>query len=185
MLGQITPLILTFNEAPNVGRTLERLDWAKDVVIIDSYSTDETLAIVNRFSNVRIFQREFDTHARQWNFGLKETGIATDWVLALDADYVVSEDFLRELRSLAPEPDISGYRAAFKYCIEGRPLRATVYTPATVLFRRAGAAYTQDGHTQRVGELFPENTQSVWQTEDLHEGPDRRRHRKRGKSSRP
>ena len=150
MFRQITPVILTFNEAPNIGRTLEHLSWAKDVVVVDSFSTDETVAIISRFSNARVFQREFDTHAHQWNFGLKETGIGTEWVLALDADYMVSEDLLREIRSLAPESDVSGYRASFRYCIEGHPLRATVYTPVTVLFRRERAVYAQDGHTQRV-----------------------------------
>lgn len=151
MLDRVTPLILTLNEAPNIGRTLERLSWAKDVVVVDSFSTDETVAIVSRFSNARLFQRKFDGHARQWNFGVRETAIGTEWVLALDADYILSEDLLREIRSLAPAADVAGYRTSFRYCIEGRPLRATVYTPVTVLFRRERAVYDQDGHTQRVG----------------------------------
>ena len=150
MLAEVTPLILTFNEAPNIGRTLERLSWAKDLVVVDSFSTDETVAIIGRFSNARLFQRKFDTHANQWNFGLKETGIGTEWVLALDADYIISEDLMREIRSLTPQATVAGYRASFKYCIAGQPLRATVYTPVTVLFLREGATYAQDGHTQRV-----------------------------------
>ena len=150
MLDQVTPLVLTFNEAPNIGRTLERLSWAKSVVVVDSFSTDDTVTIVSRFSNVQLFQRKFDDHAHQWNFGLEGTGISTEWVLALDADYLASEDFLREIRALAPETDVAGYRASFRYCIDGRPLRATVYTPVTVLFRRERALYAQDGHTQRV-----------------------------------
>ena len=150
MLDQVTPLILTFNEAPNLGRTLERLHWAKDVVVVDSFSTDETMAIASRFANVRVFQRKFEAHSHQWNFGVKETGISTEWVLALDADYILSDDLLREIQALVPEADIAGYRASFRYCIEGRPLRATVYTPLTVLFRRELAVYAQDGHTQRV-----------------------------------
>lgn len=150
MLDQVTPVILTFNEAPNIGRTLKQLSWAKDVVVIDSFSTDDTVAIVNRYSNARLFQRKFDSHAQQWNFGLKETEIDTDWVLALDADYVISENLMREIQSLAPAVDLSGYRASFRYCIGGCPLRATVYTPVTVLFRLARAFYAQDGHTQRV-----------------------------------
>ena len=150
MLHQITPLILTFNEAPNIGRTLERLSWARDAVVVDSFSSDDTLAIVSRYANARVFQRKFDDHARQWNFGLKETAIGTDWVLALDADYIVTDEFLREVQALAPEADVAGYRVRFRYCIEGQPLRAAVYTPVTVLYRLACAEYVQDGHTQRV-----------------------------------
>lgn len=150
MLDQVTPLILTFNEAPNIGRTLDRLAWARDVVVVDSYSNDDTLAIVSRYPNARVFQRKFDDHARQWNFGLTETAIASDWVLALDADYIVTENFLGEVRALVPEDDVAGYRVKFKYCIDGKPLRAAVYPPVAVLYRRKFAEYLRDGHTQRI-----------------------------------
>ncbi|MFN5855908.1 MAG: glycosyltransferase, partial [Pseudanabaenaceae cyanobacterium] len=43
MIEQIQPLILTYNEAPNIARTLAKLSWAKRIVVIDSFSTDETL----------------------------------------------------------------------------------------------------------------------------------------------
>lgn len=151
MLEQITPLILTLDEAPNIGRALDRLSWAKDIVVVDSFSTDDTAEIVRRYPNSRLFQRRFDRHANQWNFGLKETGIRTEWVLALDADFVVPEELVREMSLLAPGPQVAGYRASFTYCINGRPLRNTVYPPVTVLYRQARAAYFQDGHTQRVG----------------------------------
>lgn len=149
-LGNISPLILTLNESPNIGRTLDRLTWFQDIVVVDSYSSDDTLQIVGRHSNARIFQRKFDNHAQQWNFGLRETSIETDWVLALDADYILTEDFLQELGTLEPEADVAGYRVRFRYCIAGRPLRGAVYTPVVLLYRRSCAEYLQDGHTQRV-----------------------------------
>jgi glycosyltransferase involved in cell wall biosynthesis len=150
MLEHITPVILTFNEAPNIQRTLGRLSWARDIVVVDSGSTDATREILGRHSQVRVFQRPFTTHASQWNFGLEATGISTDWVLALDADYVLSEALVREIASLTPAADTRGYRAGFNYCIQGKPLRGAVYQPVVVLYRRAGAKYVQDGHTQRV-----------------------------------
>ena len=85
MLNLITPLILTFNEAPNLARTLAQLFWARDITIIDSFSSDETLSIVSGFPQARIFQRKFDSFAGQCNFGLRETGITSEWVLSLDA----------------------------------------------------------------------------------------------------
>jgi len=150
MLNQITPLLLTYNEAPNIGRTLDKLSWARDIVVVDSLSSDETGAMLSRYPNVRVFERAFTTHAEQWNFGLEQTGITTDWVLALDADFVLTDDAVRELTALAPPQAVSGYRASFTYCIDGKPLRSAVYPPVTVLYRRAGAGYLQDGHTQRV-----------------------------------
>jgi glycosyltransferase involved in cell wall biosynthesis len=149
-LAEITPLILTYNEAANIGRSLQALTWANRVVVVDSGSTDSTVEMASAFANVDVVQRTFDAHAAQWNFGLTGTGIDTDWVLALDADYSVDEAFVDELRRLMPEPQVAGYQAAFIYCIDGVALRGSLYPPVTVLFRRAAGAYVQDGHTQRL-----------------------------------
>ncbi len=150
MLEQITPLVLTYNEAPNIGRVLDRLAWAGRVVVVDSYSDDATEMIAKTYPNVAWIQRAFDCHANQWNFGLREAGIDTEWVLALDADFVLSDEFVREVGALAPGPQTAGYRAKFRYCIEGVPLRGSAYPPVTLLYRRDRATYWQDGHTQRI-----------------------------------
>ncbi len=149
VLSDITPIILTFNEAANIGRNLERLAWARDVVVVDSGSTDETLAIVARFPNVRVFQRPFDTHAQQWRFAVEETGVLTDWVLRLDADYMVEPTLRDEIAALAPTGETVAYEIAFTYCIDGRPLRGSLYPPLQVLFRPGRMAIAQDGHTEK------------------------------------
>ena len=150
MLENITPLILTYNEAANIERTLEQLRWARDIVVVDSFSDDDTLEIISRFPQVRIYQREFDSHENQWNFGLNETGINSEWVLGLDADYVLTEEVAAELSALQPAPEISAYRAKFVYCINGKRLRSGIYPPVTVLYRKSSASYIQEGHTQRL-----------------------------------
>ncbi len=150
MLDRITPVILTLNESANIGRALSKLDWARDIVIVDSDSTDDTIAIAKSHPSCRIFSRAFDSHAAQWNFAISETAIGTEWILALDADYILSDALVVELSRLAPGSQVGGYEAGFIYCVDGRPLRATLYPPVTVLFRKRGACYWQDGHTQRV-----------------------------------
>lgn len=150
MVDDVTVLILTLNEAPNIARTLEALRWAKDIVVVDSGSYDETLQIARSFSNVRFFQNIFKNHADQWTFALRETQVKTEWVLALDADYWVPADFVEELKHLVPPDDVTGYQARFKYRIFGQCLRQSLYPDVTVLFRRKSASYCQDGHTQRV-----------------------------------
>ncbi len=148
MLDRVTPLILTRDEAANIGRTLARLTWAQEVVVVDSMSTDETVKIACQFPNVRVVRRAFDSHAAQWSFGVEQ--IATEWVLTLDADYFIPDEFVRELASLAPTSDIGGYEAAFVYAVNGRPLRSALYPPRTILLRRGAFEIWQDGHTQRV-----------------------------------
>lgn len=150
MLKDITPLILTFNEAPNIARTLDRLVWAKEIVVIDSFSVDETVEIVARYSQARILQREFSSFAEQCNFGLKCGNIKTEWVLNLDADYVLTDEFVDELGTLSPPRDIDGYRARFIYCVNGKRLRSGIYPRVTVLFRKDQAEYVSDGHAHRV-----------------------------------
>ena len=74
MQSEITALILTFNEAPNIARTLQKLVWVRQVIVLDSFSTDETEKIARGFANVTFIQRQFDNHTAQWNFGLGARG---------------------------------------------------------------------------------------------------------------
>ena len=143
-LSDVTPLILTLNEESNIADTLQRLKWARCVVVVDSYSADETVAIANRFSNVKIVQRHFDNHVSQWRFGLDQ--IETEWVFTLDADYRCPSILSDEIRLL--DDDCDAYTASFTYCINGKALSGTLYPPRAVLFRPKNCYYVQDGHTQ-------------------------------------
>lgn len=146
ILADLTPLILTYNEAPNINRTLQNLTWAKRIVVVDSYSTDNTLEILKSYPQVEVFQRKFDTHTRQWNYGLEQ--IKTEWVLSLDADYLVTQQLLKEINNLSPNTSINGFFTSFKYCVFGKPLKGTILPPRQVLFRKNTAIYIDDGHTQ-------------------------------------
>ncbi|KAB2969497.1 MAG: glycosyltransferase family 2 protein [Thermoanaerobaculia bacterium] len=156
---RITPVVLTWNEAANIERTLSRLAWAEKVLVVDSGSDDGTQALVQRFENAVVVERNFDNHAAQWEFAIRHPLVITDWVLALDADYVLSPGFEEELRGIDLAGRCRGYRSRFRYCIDGEPLRASLYPPVVVLYDRRCARYEQDGHTQRlrldgeIGEL--------------------------------
>ncbi len=159
-IDNITVLILTYNEAPNIGRTLDALTGFSDIVVLDSGSNDGTPEIVARYPNARVVSRPFDSHAVQWNYGLTQCGIMRDWVLALDADYVLSQALVKEISSLAPDKNVGGYRISFHYCVYGHRLSGTLYTPVLALYRRQNAHYIQDGHTQRAivaGDIHPLN----------------------------
>jgi glycosyltransferase involved in cell wall biosynthesis len=148
VIAQITPLVLTFNEAPNIGRVLAKLYWARRIVVVDSGSTDGTLEIISDSPQAEVFYRPFDSFAQQCNYGL--TLIRTEWVLSLDADYELSDELVEELLNLREAEALVGYRCAFVYRICGRPLRGTLYPPRTILHRVKGADYMDEGHAHRV-----------------------------------
>ena len=148
MLDQITPLIITHQEACNIERTLGKLSWAERIVVVDSGSTDGTLDILARHAAVEVVHHRFEDFASQCNFGLGL--IETPWVLSLDADYVLSDVLVDELSALQPETDTMGYQAKFIYRIHGRPLRGSLYPPRVVLYQAGRASYEQVGHAHRL-----------------------------------
>jgi glycosyltransferase involved in cell wall biosynthesis len=148
LLDQITPLILTRDEEANIERTLGRLTWAAEVLVVDSFSTDATVEIARRFPNVRVVQREIDSLAGQTNFALQQ--ITTPWVLLLDADYHVPKEFVDELRALTVPAGTRAFRGPFKYAINGKVLRGSLYPPRIVLLHREHSRVWQDGHAHRV-----------------------------------
>lgn len=146
MISAVTPLILTYNEEPNLRRGLEKLQWASEVVIVDSFSNDKTEQIARSFPNVRFVQRRFENHTAQWNFGLDQ--VDSDWVLSLDADYLLTDELVNEISQLPAAGSVSVYFARFRYCVAGRALRGSLYPPRAVLFKKSDCRYIQDGHTQ-------------------------------------
>jgi glycosyltransferase involved in cell wall biosynthesis len=151
LLDAVTPLIITFDEAANIARTLDKLTWARRIVVVDSGSTDGTLDVVARYPQIALFKRVFDSFADQCNFGLGQ--IQSEWVLSLDADYELSDHLVQEFSNLHETEGVAGYRASFVYRVKGRPLRGTLYPPRIVLYRVKNAHYMNEGHGHKVTVL--------------------------------
>ncbi|QJD96956.1 glycosyltransferase family 2 protein [Mucilaginibacter robiniae] len=142
-------LILTKNEEPNIKRVLDKLTWLQKVVVVDSGSTDNTLTIMQAYSNVEVVYRKFDTFAQQCNYGL--TLLNSEWVLSLDADYVLTDGFIEETRSfIATKNDKVAYLTKFEFLIFGKQLINNNTTPRPVLFKRNAGSYFDDGHAHRL-----------------------------------
>lgn len=144
MKNHVTPLIITFNEIDNIARTIEALKWAKRIVVVDSGSTDGTLEFLALDSRISVYSRTFTTFAEQCNFGLSH--IETEWVLSLDADYVLSDPLVEELSILQMDKAIAGYRTRFVYKIFGQQLRGSLYPPRIVLYQASKGRYVDQGH---------------------------------------
>jgi glycosyltransferase involved in cell wall biosynthesis len=146
--GLLTALILTKNEEPNLNRVLDKLKWLQRVVILDSFSTDATLDIAGSYPNVEVFQRAFDTHSNQWNYGLSL--LTSKWALTLDADYVLTPGFIEETKWIIKRPRHTAYTTGFRFLVFGKKLPGDNTTPRPVLFVTSSCNYYDDGHTQRL-----------------------------------
>ena len=156
-LQQITPLILTYNEAPNIARTLESLRWAQRVVVLDSGSTDDTEGIARSFGSVDWHVRPFDSFKAQTEYGLANTGIETEYVLVLDADMYLSLTLVDEIQQRFFFFFFDGELFNFQYYISGQPLAGSLYPAQVRLFRRYAMKILQVGHGhkfQLTGSIY-------------------------------
>ncbi|MFT0670665.1 glycosyltransferase family 2 protein [Bacteroides hominis] len=108
----ISVVILTYNEELHIGRCLDNVSlFAKDIFIIDSFSTDRTLQIVKEYPNVIVLQNKWENnYAKQFNWGLEHAPIKTEWVLRLDADEYLLPELIEELNERLDtlDDDITG-----------------------------------------------------------------------------
>lgn len=98
---KITAIIPTFNEELHIEEAIKSVSFADEIIVIDSYSTDRTVELANRF-NIRLIQRVFDDFSSQKNFAI---GLATnDWIYILDADERVPEGLKSEILEAVKNP---------------------------------------------------------------------------------
>ncbi|MEJ2411061.1 MAG: glycosyltransferase [Novosphingobium sp.] len=84
--ADLTVLILTYNEACHIGRAIRSVkSLARRVVVVDSFSTDETVAIAED-EGAEVLQHTFVNQALQFQWGMDNAAITTSWVIRLDAD---------------------------------------------------------------------------------------------------
>jgi glycosyltransferase involved in cell wall biosynthesis len=95
-LVRVSAVIITFNEEAIIKETLNRLYWCNEIIIIDSGSTDKTVEICKEFGCL-VFYRSFNGFGEQKKFGISKAN--NDWVLCLDADEVLSDSLITEIRS--------------------------------------------------------------------------------------
>lgn len=99
----ISVIILTYNEEIHIRRCLENVKkFAKEVFIIDSYSTDKTLGIAKEYGAVVLQNKWENNHAKQLNWGLQHAHITTKWILRLDADEYLMPELIEELNRKLP-----------------------------------------------------------------------------------
>ncbi|WP_247233775.1 glycosyltransferase family 2 protein [Telluribacter sp. SYSU D00476] len=146
----ISVVIITYNEAQALPLTLRSVAWADEIIVVDSGSTDATVALAEGMG-ARVFHRSFDGYGSQKRYAV---GQAThDWILSIDADEVVSPELTLEIQQVLRQgPGCQGYRFPISLVYQGRLLRHSgEYNKRFLrLFDRRTGNYTTDNVHEKV-----------------------------------
>lgn len=151
----ISVIILTYNEEIHIKRCLDRISkYVKNVFIIDSFSTDNTLEIAKEYNNVKILQNKWTNYATQFNWALENADINSEWVLRLDADEYLTPELIDELSHKLPTlgDDVSGVIFPLRRVFLGRVIRRGMNQVKLLRLFRNGKAKSEvrlmDEHIQ-------------------------------------
>ena len=134
-LPDLTVVILTYNEARHIGRAIASVRGiARAVVVIDSFSTDDTVAIAEQAGAV-VLAHPFVNQAKQFHWGLDNARIDTAWIMRLDADEIVEPDLVAEIAAKLPQlpADVAGVNLHRKHIFMDRWIRHGGRYPLTML----------------------------------------------------
>jgi glycosyltransferase involved in cell wall biosynthesis len=123
----VTATVITFNEAANIQAALESLSWADEIIVVDSESTDDTVAIARKFTE-QVIVRPWPGYIAQKNFAAEQA--RHDWIFSLDADERVTPALANEIKQVLSTPSsTAGYRVPRVTFHLGRWMRSTDWYP--------------------------------------------------------
>ena len=126
-MRKLSVAIITYNEEGNIERALSSVDFADEIIIVDSFSTDNTVEICKKFTD-KIHPREFAGHVDQKNFALSLA--ENDWVLSIDADEVVTDKLKDEIINILGGVDLKqGYKLPRRAFYLGRWIKHSGWYP--------------------------------------------------------
>ncbi len=146
---QVTAVILTLNEAAHIQPCIESLRWTDQVVVFDSFSQDETVALAHA-AGAAVCQNGFQNYAQQRNAALD--AIQTDWVFFVDADERGTPELAAEIRRVVAErPEMGWYVPRHNYLFGKLTLGAGWYPDYQLrLFRHGRVRYERPVHELAV-----------------------------------
>jgi glycosyltransferase involved in cell wall biosynthesis len=94
---KISVTVVTYNEEKNIDRCLKSVNWADEIIVVDSFSTDRTVDICRQYTD-KVIQHKWEGYIKQKNYAVKHAKF--DWILAIDADEEISPALKEEIEKL-------------------------------------------------------------------------------------
>lgn len=141
----LTALIITHNEEQNIQSVLENLSFADEIIVVDSFSSDQTFEIASSFKNVKAVQHSFENFASQRNYTLSLA--SNSWILFIDADERVTPNLKKEIETaIHQENNIVAYYMYRTFMFKNKRLRFSGWQTDKIirLFRKENAFYNHE-----------------------------------------
>lgn len=129
----LTVMILSFNEINNIAQAIDNVKgWAKDIIILDSGSTDGTIELAKK-KGCKVYHRDFDNFSNQRKYLLNSIPVDSEWVFVLDSDEYLTEELKEEIGIELSNPKHNSYRVKRRFYWMGEWVKRGYYP--TVLIR--------------------------------------------------
>ncbi|MFN3916437.1 MAG: glycosyltransferase family 2 protein [Flavobacteriales bacterium] len=102
-MRRVTAIIPTFNEEHNIAEAIQSVNWSDEIIVVDSFSTDNTVALAEN-NGAKVIQRKYDGPATQKNWAIPQA--KNEWVFILDADERVEPVLAKEIKKLLSQKEI-------------------------------------------------------------------------------
>ena len=184
-IAPLTVVIPVLDEELNLATCLDHCaGWVREIIVVDSFSTDDTINIAKKMG-ARVVQHTYEGAPQQWKWILSEVPIHTEWMLAIDADYIVTPKLRAEItRLLQNGPSEDGYYIPHRQMFRGRFLRhggmyprhrLTLFRPDRVLVDERDLVdnrFYVRGQTKTLsGDLIEDNAKehdfSIWMRKQI------------------
>ncbi|MCP4520092.1 MAG: glycosyltransferase family 2 protein [Cytophagales bacterium] len=166
---QLSAVIITFNEERNIKRCLESVkDIADEIVVVDSFSKDQTKEICEKYSQLTFMENPFEGHIQQKNFAI--TQATKEYVLSLDADEELSKEAVKDILKIKQEgakADAYSFHRLNNFC--GTWIKHSGWYPDTKirLFRKGVGQWTGQNPHDRY-EIPSQNSCIALKSDILH-----------------
>lgn len=145
-MQDISAFIITYNEELHIERAIKNAQkYAKDIFVLDSFSTDRTVEIAQNLG-AKVYQHNFLYHADQLNWGLQNLPFKTEWIWRQDADEYLTDELINELdKVLANVPhDVNAFTAPCLRKFLGKYIKHGIIPLILLRLFRRGHAQWED-----------------------------------------
>ncbi|MCZ6594438.1 MAG: glycosyltransferase family 2 protein [Bacteroidetes bacterium] len=156
---KISALAITLNEAEAIEDFIKSLWFTDEIIIIDSYSSDDTVALASQYEKVTVLKRKFDNFSEQKNYAISQA--KNDWVVFFDPDEEVTQDMAKEILDALKAPKAIAYYVKREMYFMGKRIKYSGFQTDWVI-----RAFKKE-HCQFNGDLVHETLDAKGTTAKL------------------